>query len=776
MNFKEYLNTIKKNDGKIISENSQKKYFNVIERDFERKQKITPRSLNLLELKELLKEVRKEEYDIKGNRMYSVALKHYIKYKEIQENIEREDIKEGNDLKRDSILMVEDKSRLNIAKINRASNFDFLKDKIKDLYNASREAEILCLIAPRSSAAASRYCLELGVKFMYQNLGLDEFKEDYMTTGLCNLITFEPFRSKIPNDVEDWMHEIRRLGNTAAHYSNDKVIIFPEDALKPLKIIYDLYYFIASKTLDKIHPKPEFDRMLLTTTSESSDIVNKIISNPIYEKVDVASVLNKYKELNGDFNSFETLLFDSLSEVEKKELNLWTTGEEDDSLQSALKSNFDDWKLFLHPTQRDLVEKSYFSPVLVEGGPGTGKSVVGIYRAVEMAKVYSDKKLLFLTYSLKLTKWLEDKIEKAYNQANIDNNLNIKDVYSYFREIILNIYPDTYFEDNRNRMIRDIKNSYHHITGRKSRKDVELFNSYLSFLPYLELGYEEYIRFMNSNEYTKEASENCWRIFNKIWIERKEEKNFYYDEIPYFLLELIDGNQVEKIYDSIIVDETQDLSPASVKCICNLAKKGKNNLFFLSDPYQKIFSPHDWKQILEKNSIFHQEILRKNYRTTKGIKERADNFFTTHNQLDERFIVDSIVKGGSLQEISISKNRINTEVQNILKEWIRKGFDPYTIGVLAFSKKHTLSPLGANLLENNIKYNILQDELIPNKKYGINLTTYAGSKGLEFRGVILILDEMDTWNKSDTAEYKRQCLKYVAATRARESLIILNID
>lgn len=112
MNFREYLKTVKKGNGEIIVESSQNKYFNVIETIFEKKHGIIPAKLSLLELKNLLEIVRQEKYDIKGNRMYSVALKHYIKYKENKEIDNIESLKEFNDSENILISGVEGRAKL----------------------------------------------------------------------------------------------------------------------------------------------------------------------------------------------------------------------------------------------------------------------------------------------------------------------------------------------------------------------------------------------------------------------------------------------------------------------------------------------------------------------------------------------------------------------------------------------------------------------------------------------------------------------------------------
>ena len=82
MSFKNYLKTVRKKSGSPMAKSSQDKYFNVIEKIFEKKHGVIPTDMSLSKLKELLERVKKEQYDIKGNRMYSVALNHYVKYKE----------------------------------------------------------------------------------------------------------------------------------------------------------------------------------------------------------------------------------------------------------------------------------------------------------------------------------------------------------------------------------------------------------------------------------------------------------------------------------------------------------------------------------------------------------------------------------------------------------------------------------------------------------------------------------------------------------------------
>ena len=80
-----------------------------------------------------------------------------------------------------------------------------------------------------------------------------------------------------------------------------------------------------------------------------------------------------------------------------------------DELEYLMENeNFEKWTTFLHPSQEKLVKIHANGPVLVEGGPGTGKTVLGMHRAAYLSqnvfKASNGKKILFCTFSKKLAK------------------------------------------------------------------------------------------------------------------------------------------------------------------------------------------------------------------------------------------------------------------------------------------------------------------------------------------------------------------------------------
>ncbi|MCP3957881.1 MAG: AAA family ATPase [bacterium] len=79
--------------------------------------------------------------------------------------------------------------------------------------------------------------------------------------------------------------------------------------------------------------------------------------------------------------------------------------EDDVALEAMLDAPLEKWRIFLHPSQRTLVDRSWNGPVRVLGGAGTGKSVVAMHRAAYLAeKVFTQPgdRILFTTFTRNL--------------------------------------------------------------------------------------------------------------------------------------------------------------------------------------------------------------------------------------------------------------------------------------------------------------------------------------------------------------------------------------
>jgi superfamily I DNA/RNA helicase len=70
------------------------------------------------------------------------------------------------------------------------------------------------------------------------------------------------------------------------------------------------------------------------------------------------------------------------------------------------------WTIFLHPEQRQWVEKEYSGPTRVSGSAGTGKTIVALHRAVFLVRANPNARVLLTTFSEALANALHTKVRR----------------------------------------------------------------------------------------------------------------------------------------------------------------------------------------------------------------------------------------------------------------------------------------------------------------------------------------------------------------------------
>src|SRR5207248_4066706 len=81
-----------------------------------------------------------------------------------------------------------------------------------------------------------------------------------------------------------------------------------------------------------------------------------------------------------------------------------------EELQRALDFPWEKWTVFVHPDQREMVERDYTGPARVSGSAGTGKTVVALHRAAHLARTHPDARVLLTTFSDTLASALRTKL------------------------------------------------------------------------------------------------------------------------------------------------------------------------------------------------------------------------------------------------------------------------------------------------------------------------------------------------------------------------------
>ena len=88
------------------------------------------------------------------------------------------------------------------------------------------------------------------------------------------------------------------------------------------------------------------------------------------------------------------------------------------------------WAVFLHPTQRKLVERDYNGPFRVSGPAGTGKTVVAIHRAVYLARNNPEARVLLTTFSETLAGFLRSRVTRLIrNEPRLMERLEVAAIH-----------------------------------------------------------------------------------------------------------------------------------------------------------------------------------------------------------------------------------------------------------------------------------------------------------------------------------------------------------
>lgn len=386
---------------------------------------------------------------------------------------------------------------------------------------------------------------------------------------------------------------------------------------------------IHSENLLKISHEDRFIDYISIFPGEIAEALLDIaLNNKTFDEVYLELIDNNYnKEIDNDVQQKDSrrrfYVPESLEELE-------ILMENDD---------FEKWRLFLHPSQEYLVKRQFNGPALIEGGPGTGKTIVGIHRAVYLSKhIYKwndNKKILFCTFSKKLSVMISSKINDLLHQRMLNSNIDVINVDSIINKILTDTYGyqnrvdmkkfdmlfvETYKQISPKESIQFYKNEYSQIIERQGIRNI---------YDYLNVD-----RTGAGIPLDKKKRVEIWIFFNNLFKEKEKLKIDSFIDRAYKLLHGIDNGDIVPMYDSIIIDEAQDLESVKLKALCKLVRTKENNIFILSDINQRIFKLNTWKKDVDINVVGRTHYLSINYRTTKQINDYARHQFVNSEMIN----------------------------------------------------------------------------------------------------------------------------------------------
>ena len=463
-------------------------------------------------------------------------------------------------------------------------------------------------------------------------------------------------------------------------------------------------------------------------------------------------------------------------------------GDDDGAVRQALAAPWEAWQLFLHPSQRDAVERNYNGPARISGGPGTGKTVVAVHRAARLSQ-QGEGTVLLTTFSKTLAARLSQQVDLLVG-ADTPARQRIDVVHLHHRAVEL--WRTRTGEAPRIPSSADVEAIIARVAGEFSDLPVDLAFLVAEWTMVIEpLGIHDLSSYVRSDRTSRgtplarNLRTRIWPVFVGVREALMRERFWTWSDICWDLtLELDDA--AERPYRHAVADEVQDFGPAELRLLRALTEEGPNDVFLAGDAHQRIYKPRTSFARAGLEVRGRASVLRLNYRTTEQIRRAADRL-VARTPIDEDGITDangvSILSGPEpmIRTLPGVPHEIDT-VEAWLRELVSTGYRPSEIGVFARTKRLAEDRGQRAIKAANLPcVDLERDEADAN---GVALGTIHRAKGLQFRAVAVIGVDSDTLplvsvarRQADLAarrsfEEQERNLLYVACTRSRERLLV----
>lgn len=465
-----------------------------------------------------------------------------------------------------------------------------------------------------------------------------------------------------------------------------------------------------------------------------------------------------------------------------------------EELQRALDFPWEKWTVFLHPEQRQLVERAFNGPARVSGSAGTGKTIVALHRAVFLARKHSESRVLLATFSQTLAKALHTRLKRLLgNEPRLAERIEVQSLDALGVRLF-NLQVGKVEVSTRVELVDILRNASQEIGGHKFT------------LPFLVSEWTEVV------DAWQLRSWEDYRDVNRLG--RKTRLPELQRRVLWSIFELTQGrlaatgrmtmasvftqlSQTLKIakqppFDFAVVDESQDLAVAHLRFFASLGTRYADSLFFAGDLGQRIFQqPFSWKS-LGVDIRGRSRSLRINYRTSHQIRSHADRLLepeVTDVDGNQETRADTVSVFNGPQPTVVVLSNMGEEVTEVAK-WLearqKEGVQPHEMGVFVRSSEQ-LDRATTAATKARIPFRILDDN-VETMAGHLSVGTMHLAKGLEFRAVVVMAcdDEVipsqsrieavgDDSDLKEVYETERHLL-YVACTRARDYLLVAAVE
>ena len=468
-------------------------------------------------------------------------------------------------------------------------------------------------------------------------------------------------------------------------------------------------------------------------------------------------------------------------------------------LEEVLSAPLEKWRVFLHPSQRRLVERKWNGPVRVLGGAGTGKTVVAMHRARWLARNLPEgERILFVTFTRNLAADIENNLRsictpremRRIEVTNLDRWVHgFLRRRSLERQIVYNRGNPPWHEIWQQALgLKDSSLNLPDAFYADEFDQIVLANGITAEAEYLRVP-----RTGRGTPLRRAQRARVWPVFEEYRLNLSLQGGKEIDDAYRDAATLLAEDRGGLAYTAAIVDEAQDLGPQAYRLIRALVPEGPNDLFIVGDGHQRIYGRS--RVVLGRCGIRivgRSHKLKLNYRTTEETRSWAVRLLDGREiddldgGLDDQKGFKSLTHGPSPQVIVFASAE---QQANFIVRWLGdlsgRGESLRSTCIVARTGAERES-VGQAIEEAGLSGVVLEQDFPDDASDdAVRLATMHRVKGLEFDRVIMasVNEGLVPLSKAirghaddgarEWAETEERALVYVAATRARKELLIL---
>ncbi len=461
----------------------------------------------------------------------------------------------------------------------------------------------------------------------------------------------------------------------------------------------------------------------------------------------------------------------------------------DAAIEAATREPIEAWMTWLHPAQTHLVTRRYSGPARVRGAAGTGKTVVALHRARELAR-RPGARVLVTSFVRTLPQVQESLFHRL--APDLAGRVEFRGLHSWaVRHLRMRGHAlDIAGDDGRHAFETAWADVAPHGVLASSTLPKPYWQEEIEHVikgrGLTKL--DDYLGLMRIGRRTPLREEHrhaVWKLYLAYQQHLRDSGKHDWADVVLLALDSVRREQVAPPYTAVIVDEVQDLSCTGLKLLHALVGDAPDGLLLVGDGQQSVYPGGFTLRETGVSVAGRATVLNRNYRNAGEILAAAfevvgsDDF----DDLDESTVsavrdIEIDRQGGVVgRYVAPNLAAERAELVRALKYAKAEGVRTGDMAVLVPDNR-TAQGWASVLRNTGIEVALLDREYDGTTSDAVKVGTYQRAKGLEFACVFLPGHDHAVAPRSDAesddayrerAELQRRQL-FVAMTRARDRL------